>query len=184
MKRTWFTFPGTVCMLGVLAVSGLVSQYANAQTGDFGALNRLNNSALNNAALNDLFGFYAFQFTGTLFLPAPFNSVNGPMYRNGVVVFEGNGKFTVTSLVSNYNGSVSNDLFSGTYVSRNDGTFTITIVNLPIPAIPSGIPNVFTFDGVLADKGRIAKVVLSAISVGGHPQANIGSVVTAEFIRQ
>lgn len=191
MRRKWSTFPGTVCMLGVLSVSGLVSQYAKGQTGDFSALNPLTNSDLNNVFGSNLYGSYAFQFTGALFLPAPpfDQKYIGPMYRNGIVVFDGRGNFKAIADVANNNGFVSRAAypgipFSGTYVSHNDGTFTLTIVNLPIPAIPAGTPDVFTFDGVLADNGRIAKLVLSAVSIGGQPQSNIGSVIAGELIKQ
>jgi len=130
-----------------------------------------------------LAGAYAVQFTGTVFLPAPFNLYNGPFSRNGRVVFDGNGNFT-SYVVANYNGNISRDVFSGTYVVNGDGTFTLSIPNLPIPALPPGVPNTFSFDGMLADNGRIAKLTLSGVSVGGQPLPNIGSVIVGELVKQ
>ena len=49
------------------------------------------------------------------------------------------GNFT-SFVVANYNGTISRDTFSGTYALNEDGTFTLTINNLPIPALPAGVP--------------------------------------------
>jgi len=130
-----------------------------------------------------LSGSYAVQFTGTVFLPPPFDKYNGAFSRNGRVVFDGIGNFYST-VVANYNGSISRDVFSGTYVVSGDGTFTLTIQNLPIPALPAGVPNTFSFDGVIANNGTQAKLTLSGVSVGGQKQENIGSVLVGELIRQ
>ena len=128
-------------------------------------------------------GSWAFQFTGTILLPPPFNTLNGPFYRNGRFTADNHGNFSVTSAVSNYNGFIGHETFSGTYIVNQDGTFSMRIVNLPVPPIP-GVPNVFTFDGVLAESGKAAKVVLSGVNLGGQQLPNIGSVIAGEFLRQ
>jgi len=130
-----------------------------------------------------LSGTYAMQFTGNVFLPAPFNNYNGPFSRNGVVFFDGAGNFQA-NVVANYNGTISRDVFVGTYIFGPQGTFTLTINNLPIPALPPGVPNTFGFDGVLANNGTQAKLTLSSVSVGGQALPNIGSVITGELIKQ
>jgi hypothetical protein len=165
MKRRVFSLLSGACMFCLLGSLTPVSQNAMAQ-GQF--------------ALN---GAYAVQFTGTVFLPAPFNLYNGPFSRNGKVVFDGNGNFT-SYVVANYNGTISRDTFSGTYILNEDGTFTLTINNLPIPALPAGVPNTFSFDGMLANNLTTAKLTLSGVSVGGQPLSNIGSVITGELIKQ
>lgn len=128
-------------------------------------------------------GNYAVQFTGTVFLPPPFDKYNGPFSRNGITYFDGLGNF-YAKVVANYNGNITRDTYSGTYVVNGDGTFTITIQNLPIPALPANVPNTFSFDGVIANNGTQAKLTLSGVSVGGQPQANIGSVIVGELIKQ
>src|SRR5262249_15521010 len=128
-------------------------------------------------------GSWAFQFTGAISLPQPFSSSNGPFYRNGRFTADNHGNFQVTSAVSNYNGTVGHETFSGTYSLHQDGTFTLTIVNLPVPPI-AGIPNVFTFEGVLAEKSKRAKVVLAGVNLGGQQLLNIGSVIAGEFVKQ
>jgi hypothetical protein len=169
MKRRAFSLLSTACMFCLLGSLAPVSQVATAQSSD---------------AYNfHLSGAYAVQFTGTVFLPAPFNTYNGPFSRNGRVVFDGNGNFT-SYVIANYNGNISQDVFSGTYIVNYDGTFTLTIVNLPTPLFPPGTPNVFSFNGMLANNGNIAKLTLSGVSVGGQQQANIGSVIVGELVRQ
>lgn len=165
MRRKAFSLLTSAGMLLLLGAASPLTQPASAQ-GQFA-----------------LAGTYAVQFTGTVFLPAPFNMFNGPFSRNGKVYFDGVGNFTST-VVANYNGTVSRDVFSGTYLVAGDGTFTLTIQNLPIPALPAGVPNTFSFDGMLANNGTQAKLTLSGISVGGQPQANIGSVIVGELIKQ
>jgi hypothetical protein len=169
MKRRVFSLLSTASMFCMLASLGPLSQNAAAQS--------------NNNYLYMLAGQYAVQFTGSVNLPAPFNGYNGPFSRNGKVVFDGQGNFTST-VIANYNGNISHDVFSGTYTASYDGSFTLTIVNLPTPLFPPGTPNVFTFDGILADGGKIAKLTLDGVSVGGQAQTNIGSVIVGEFIKQ
>lgn len=146
--------------------------------------------ALRNARGDDdrdglhLRGAYAFQFNGSVFLPAPFSAFDGPFSRNGRFTADGHGNFQVTSVVANYAGVVSRDTFAGTYVVQPDGTFVMRVVNLPVPFLPPGTPNIFTFDGVLAEGGKSAKVVLSGVNVGGSQLPNIGSVISGEFVRQ
>ena len=132
----------------------------------------------------NLVGPYAFQFNGNILLPPPFDKYNGPFFRNGRVVADGNGNLQTTTVVANYAGTVARETFAATYVVRADGTFTITIQNLPVPAFPPGTPNTFTFDGVFFNCSNSAKVVLSGVSLFGMPQLNIGSVISGEFIRQ
>lgn len=165
MKRRVFSLLSTAFMLCALGSLAPVSQIANAQGNHF------------------LVGAYAVQFTGTVLLPAPFNAYNGPFSRNGKVVFDGNGGF-VSTVVANYNGTISRDNFTGTYNVNSDGTFTLTIVNLPTPLFPPGTPNVFSFDGMLANNGNIAKLTLDGVSVGGQQQPNVGSVIVGELIKQ
>jgi hypothetical protein len=167
MRRKIVNLLGSACVLAALSTIAPLSPTASAQQ-TYQYL---------------LSGNYAVQFTGNVFLPAPFNTVNGPFARNGRVNFDGIGNFSAV-VVANYNGTVSRDQFSGTYIVNPDNTFTLSINNLPIPAIPAGIPNTFTFDGVLADNGHIAKIILSGVSVGGQPQTNIGSVITGELVKQ
>src|SRR5712692_3548170 len=178
MKNKMMLLFGTLCMLVALATLGPLSHKAFADEDD---------------AKRGLEGSWAFQFTGEVNLPAPFNGANGRFYRNGRFVADkaGNvtpagvtGNFHVTSATSNYNGVVGHETFAGTYILANDGTFHLTINNLPVPAFPPGVPNVFVFDGVLADNGKAAKVVLAAVSIFGAPQPNIGSVIAGEFLRQ
>jgi len=165
MKRRLFSLLNGACLVAALAsfVPGATAQvnYYNFE----------------------LYGTYAMQFTGTVFLPAPFNNYNGPFSRNGKVVFDGQGNFT-SHVVANYNGTISHDVYSGTYSVNYDGTFTLTINNLPTPLFPAGTPNVFSFDGILADNGHIAKITLDGVSVGGQQQTNIGSVIVGELIKQ
>jgi hypothetical protein len=169
MKRRVFSLLSTASMFCMLASLGPLSQSATAQT--------------NNNYLYQLAGQYAMQFTGTINLPAPFNTYNGPFSRNGKVVFDGQGNFTAT-VIANYNGTITHDNFTGTYTASSDGSFTMTIVNLPTPLFPPGTPNVFTFDGILANNGNIAKLTLDGVSVGGQAQTNVGSVIVGELIKQ
>ena len=37
---------------------------------------------------------------------------------------------------------------------------------------------------MLANNGNIGKLTLSGVSVGGQPQANIGSVIVGELVKQ
>lgn len=129
-------------------------------------------------------GAYAFQFTGTISLTGIDPQFNGPFYRNGRVVFDGKGKFQVTSMVANYNGNVSSATFGGTYTVTPEGVFHMIVQNLPVPFLPPYVPNIFAFDGVLADNGKLAKVVLSGVNVGGVQLPNIGSVIAGEFVKQ
>jgi hypothetical protein len=142
---------------------------------------------------NHLLGSYAAQFTGTVFVQLPCvnpptnlcaSPFNGPFYRNARVVFDGQGNFQTTTAVANFNGFIIGETFRGTSVANPDGTFKLTIPDLPVPFLPPGVPNVFSFDGVLADNGKMAKVVLSGVSVGGQPFPNIGSVIVGELVRQ
>jgi hypothetical protein len=140
-------------------------------------------SAVGGPYSNDSFrGSYAMQFTGDVFVPAPFDKFNGKFYRNARVVADGFGTLDVTA-VANYGGAVSRERYTASYAVNTDGTFTVTIVNLSVPFAP-GVPNIFTFDGVLADGGASAKVVLSGVNLGGQQLSNIGSVLVGEFIRQ
>jgi hypothetical protein len=141
-------------------------------------------SALQNGYSNDSFrGTYVAQFTGDVFVPVPFDKFNGKFYRNLRFQTDGFGNLDVTTAVANYAGTVVREKFSGTYNVNPDGTFTISLVNLPVPFAP-GVPNVFGFDGVFGDGGRIAKVALSSVSLGGQALPNIGSVISGEIVRQ
>jgi len=170
MKRKIQLLFGTVVMLAALVSIEPLSHKAFADDDD-------NHK-------KGLEGSWAFQFTGSVNLPAPFNAFNGPFFRNGRFVADRNGSFRVTSVIANYNGVVSADLYAGTYRLNSDGTFTMQINNLPFPAFPPGTPNVFRFDGVLGDNGKVAKVVLSGVTLFGAPQPNIGSVIAGEFVKQ
>ena len=165
MRRRVFSLLSSACMMCALGTLSPLTPTASAQ-GQFA-----------------LSGSYAVQFTGSVFLPTPFDKFNGPFSRTGKVIFDGIGNFTST-VVANYNGTISRDVFSGTYVVQGDGTFTLTIQNLPIPALPPGVPNTFTFDGMIANNGTQAKLTLSGVSIGGQPQSNIGSVIVGELIKQ
>lgn len=132
---------------------------------------------------NDNFrGSYSALFTGEVNVGAPFDKFNGPFYRVIRVTADGYGRLDATA-VANYNGAVFRENFTATYSVNPEGTFTLTINNLPVPFAP-GIPNVFSFDGVLADGGRTAKVALTGVNLGGQQLPNIGSTISGELIRQ
>jgi hypothetical protein len=169
MKNKTQMFLRAVCLLAALASLEAVSSRALADD--------------DSPFRSGLQGSWAVQFTGTVNLPPPINAFNGPFYRNARLVVDGHGNLHATA-VSNYNGTVGHETFSGTYTLNQDGTFTIMIPNLPIPFLPPGVPNVFTFEGVLAGGGKIAKVALSGVNIGGVQQANIGSVIAGELIKQ
>jgi hypothetical protein len=133
--------------------------------------------------LRNLSGSYAYLFTGTVFLPPPFDAFNGPFFRMGQIVSDGKGNLMV-SYVGNFNGAVSKGTFAATYVFTSDTTFTLIIPNAPIPGIPTSIPTLLTMDGVLADGGKIAKCVLSGVSIAGQVPPNIGSVISGDLIKQ
>src|SRR5215467_5609983 len=116
MKSKILLFLGAVCALAVLASLEPVARRAMAQGG---------NSL-------QLQGAWAFQLTGSVFLPQPFDGFNGPFYRNGRFVADGQGNIQVTSAVSNYNGTVGRESYSGTYSVNQDGTFTLRFTNLPV----------------------------------------------------
>ena len=132
----------------------------------------------------NLVGNYAFQFVGSVFLPAPLNTYNGPFYRNGRLVADGFGNIQTTTVVANYAGTIVRETFAATYVVHSDGTFTVAIQNLPVPFLPPGTPSTFSFDGVLYNCGASAKIVLSGVSVAGQAQPNIGSEITGQLERQ
>jgi len=140
-------------------------------------------SAVGGPYSNDNFrGSYVMQFSGDVFAPAPFDKYNGKFYRNARVVADGFGTLDVTS-VANYAGTVAHEHFTASYSVNPDGTFTVTAVNLPV-LFAQNVPNTFQFEGVLANGGAQAKVVLSAVNLGGQQLPNIGSVLIGDFIRQ
>jgi hypothetical protein len=132
----------------------------------------------------NLSGNYVAQFTGSILLPPPFDKFNGPFFRNVRFTADGNGNLTTTTVVANYAGTVQRESFTGTYTTKLDGTFTVTINNLNIPAFPPGTPNTFTFDGIFYNCNNSAKIVLSGVSVAGQAQPNIGSVILGQIERQ
>jgi len=166
MTRRLYGLAMTACMLCGLTMFAPLSQKAFADEGNG----------------NGLKGSYAFQFNGTVFVGSA--DFDGPFARNGRVVFDGKGNFATTQVTVNYKGNVGHETFSGTYVLNSDGTFTLTIPNLSVPFLPPGTPNIFTFEGVLGDQGKTAKVALSGVSIFGQPLPNIGSVITGELVRQ
>lgn len=131
----------------------------------------------------NLIGTYAYLFTGTVFLPPPFDGFNGPFFRMGQIVSDGKGNLTV-SYVGNFNGTVSRGTFAATYAFTSANNFVLTIPNAPIPGIPAGIPTVLTMDGVLAENGKVAKCVLSGVTIAGQTPANIGSVISGDILKQ
>ena len=166
MRRRFISFLGSASALCLLSSLAPVTQVARAQN-----------------VTQYLVGSFGMQFTGTVFLPAPFDKFNGPFARNGRVVFDGAGNFQA-AVTGNYNGTVLRETFGGTYTVGTDGTFVLTIPNLVTPFLPAGVPNVFTFDGVLTNGGRGARVLLSGVSIGGQAQANVGSVITGVLEKQ
>ena len=132
---------------------------------------------------HNLNGSYSYLFTGTIFLPPPFDAYNGPFFRMGEMVADGKGNLTVTH-VGNFNGTVSHGTFTATYKFTSDNHFILTIPNAPIPSIPPNIPTVFTMEGVLADNGKIAKCVLSGVTLAGQSPPNIGSVIIGDILKQ
>ena len=171
MKLKPTSFPTALCLAGLLLLAGPGARIAQADPYPC-------------SLSPNLVGAYAFQFNGSVFLPGPFDKFNGPFFRNGRFVADGNGNLTTTVVTANYGGTVVRETYSATYAVKSDGTFTITIVNLPIPAFPPGTPNTFTFDGVFANCANNAKVVLSGVTVAGQVQPNLGSVISGEFIKQ
>src|SRR5262249_23780176 len=132
---------------------------------------------------HNLYGTYAYLFTGTVFLPPPFDAFNGPFFRVGQLVADGKGNLTV-SYIGNFNGSVSRGTFAATYTFTSANNFFLTIPNAPIPGIPSEVPTILTMDGVLADNGKVAKCVLSGVSIAGQTPPNIGSVISGDILKQ
>src|ERR1700691_5089576 len=118
MTRRVFSLLSTACMFCLLGSLAPVSQIATAQS--------------RNVYNFQLSGAYAVQFTGSVFLPAPFNAYNGPFSRNGLVVFDGNGNFQ-SNVGANCDENITRHTFTGTYAVNADGTFTLTIVDLPTP---------------------------------------------------
>jgi hypothetical protein len=175
VKRRLFSVLTTACLLGGLTMVGPASHNASAQD-ESDVKYEIFGKGLN--------GSYAFQFNGSIFLPPPFDTFDGPFARNGRVVFDGKGSFHTTTVTVNYGGTVSHETFSGTYKQFSDGTFTLSIPNLKVPFLPPNTPNVFSFEGVLGNEGKIAKVALSGVSIFGQDQPNIGSVITGELVRQ
>jgi hypothetical protein len=165
-KKTTCIFLLSFCVLGALASFGPTTRKAHAQDGSV------------------LIGGYACQFTGAVFLPPPFDAYNGPFYRNARPVFDGQGAFKTTSVVANYDGNVSKENFVGTYTVTADGIVDLEIPNLAVPFLPPNTPDVFSFNGVLADGGKIMKIVVAGVSIGGMAQPNIGSVIAGECVRQ
>ena len=129
-------------------------------------------------------GAYAAQFTGSIFLPPPFDKFNGPFFRNLRFVADGNGNIQTTTVVASYGGTIVRETFAAVYTVKSDGTFTITINNLPIPSFPPGTPNTFSFDGVFYNCANSARIVLSGVSVAGQPQPNLGSVIAGTIDKQ
>jgi hypothetical protein len=166
MTKKIYLFPLALCVLGAWASFGPTTRKAHAQDGSV------------------LIGGYACQLTGTVFLPAPTDVDNGPFYRNARAVFDGQGAFKTTSAIANYDGNVSKETFAGTYTVSADGVVDLEIPNLGVPFLPPNTPDVFSFNGVLADGGKIMKIVLSGVSVGGQALPNLGSVVAGECVRQ
>lgn len=168
MKSNVRVFLGVLCVFALMASWEPVAKRAIADEGG-----------------NDpLEGSWAFQITGTVFLPPPLDAYNGPFYRNGRFVADGHGNLQVTNSVYNYNGTIGREPYSGTYIVNQDGTFTIQIANLPAPFLPPNVPSVFSFDGVLAQGGKVAKVVLSGVNVGGQQFDNVTSVGAGDFVKQ
>jgi hypothetical protein len=168
MKTRIVLIVAVCALLGALAMWGPFARTAFAVGGPYS---------------NDtLRGTYAAQLSGALFVPAPFDKLNGSFLRTMRIVADGNGRFDVTS-VANYNGVVSRENYSATYNVTSEGMITVQIVNLPFPPAP-GVPNVFTFEGVVADGGRIVKIALIGASLGGQTPPNIGSVIAGEIVRQ
>src|SRR5262245_55854599 len=122
----------TVALVLTFATWGPFSHKASAIGGSFSNANFV--------------GGYAVQFTGDVFVPAPFDKFNGKFFRTARLVADGFGNLDVTA-VGNYGGSITREKFSGTYNITPEGVLTITINNLALPFAPNA-PTVLGFDGV------------------------------------
>ncbi len=131
----------------------------------------------------DMTGSWVVQVSGPVFLPAPFDSFNGPFVRTGRLLFTPDGKIEIKAL-GNYNGFVEKESYTGTFSVGADGSVAVLLKNLPLPSLPPGTPNVITFEGFICESGQKVKLMMSKVEIGGQPLPNIGTVIFGELIRQ
>jgi hypothetical protein len=131
----------------------------------------------------DFYGTYAFQLTGSYVFPAsnPLSSLNGPFAVNGTIWADGRGHLK-KSFIANYNGQVMRvENAESAYEVNPDGTYTETFV------VPFGKSTAtITYDGVLIDFGKEARLMVSGFSLQGLslPQGYIGMVIEGSMVRR
>jgi hypothetical protein len=131
----------------------------------------------------DMMGSWAVQVSGPVFLPPPFDTYNGQFVRTGRLLLTPDGKLSA-SVAANYSGVVERENLNGTFTVSSEGKVTISLINVPLPSLPPGVPNVFSFEGVLCDGAKRVKLMMSGVQVAGQQLPNIGTVIFGELIRQ
>jgi hypothetical protein len=135
-------------------------------------------------APNNFVGAYTFHLTGTLFLPAPYDSSNGPFFRLARFHSDGSGHIEISTVIANYAGRVERERYSVVYKVDPDGCFIMEATDVPMPGVPAGVPHVITLEGVIAEGGNRAICGVTRFSMHGRDMANIGSVISGQIIRQ
>lgn len=134
-------------------------------------------------ATSDMKGSWVVQVTGDVFLPVPFDSFNGPFVRTGRLLITPDGKIKA-NVTANYGGFIEKEVLDGQYTISSEGIVTIELINVPLPSLPPGLPNVFSFEGVMCDGGKRIKLMMSGVRLGDQDLPNLGTVIYGELIRQ
>lgn len=129
-------------------------------------------------------GSYAFHLTGSLFLPPPYDSSNGPFFRIARFHSDGSGHIEISTVIANYGGRVVSEKYNATYTVHPDGSFIIEATDVPMPGVPAHVPHVITLEGVFADAGDKAVLGVTRFSLDGQNLANVGSVISGQILRQ
>jgi hypothetical protein len=128
-------------------------------------------------------GSWAVQVHGDVFLPAPFDTYNGPFVRTGRLLLTPDGKLK-GSVVANYAGTVKWESIEGNYTVSTEGYVIINLNDVALPSLPPGTPNIFTFEGALCEGGKMLKLMMSGVQIGPVQFPNIGTVIYGELVRQ
>ena len=129
-------------------------------------------------------GSYAFHLTGTLFLPAPYDSSNGPFFRIARFSSDGSGHIEISTVIANYGGRVVSERYDAVYTVHPDGSFIMEATDVPMPGVPANVPHIITLEGVFADGGNRAVLGVTRFSLHGRNLDNVGSVISGQIIRQ